>query len=106
MKTHIAMEELHPIYTSLQSSAVIVDVRTHKEFSEGRVPGSLHIPVDVIINHAKDFVNYSTVYLYCKSGGRSSAAYQLLMTTGLKNLVVVDDGGFPDWAAAGFEVER
>ena len=106
MNTFITMEALHPIFKTLPSNAVIVDVRTLTEFKDGRVPKSINIPVDEIINHAKELTHYSTVYLYCRVGGRSSAAYQLLNQAGLKNLVCVNDGGFPDWATQGFEVEK
>jgi rhodanese-related sulfurtransferase len=105
-KTMLTMEELHPEFKNLGPNDLILDVRTPHEFAEGRVPGSKNIPFDQIMAHAQELRKYTTVYLYCRAGSRSSAAYATLLALGLNNLICIDDGGFPDWEAQGFQVER
>ena len=105
-KKMITMEELHPSFQKLGANELILDVRTPQEFAEGRVPGSKNIPFDQVMAHSETLKKYSTVYLYCRAGSRSSAAYSTLLALGLNNLVCVDEGGFPDWEAQGFQIER
>jgi len=101
----IAMIEMKKHYDSLQKNELILDVRTPGEYANGHVAGSKNIPVDRVMNHADELKNYETIYIYCAAGMRSQTATHILDTLGLKNLVCVDDGGFEDWALAGFPVE-
>jgi rhodanese-related sulfurtransferase len=100
------MSELHDACSSPAPNTLVVDVRTPGEFSEGRVPGARNIPVDVIMKHHEELRPFASVYLYCRAGARAQMAGQMLEIQGLKNLVCVDEGGFPDWEDAGFPVER
>jgi rhodanese-related sulfurtransferase len=59
-----------------------------------------------VVSHAKELAQYSSVYVYCLAGGRVVASYNMLAPLGVKNLICVDDGGFPDWEDAGYPVEK
>lgn len=59
----------------------IIDVRTKEEYEEGHIKNAINIPYDVIdkeINIDKDKV----IFVYCKSGNRSSKAYNTLKNLG------------------------
>jgi len=105
MKT-ISISELHDASKSLQSTDLILDVRTPLEFAQGHIPQSKNIPVDQVAHHADELKKHSAVYIYCKVGGRASVGYEILSSLGVKNIICVDDGGFPDWASSGYPVEK
>jgi rhodanese-related sulfurtransferase len=100
----LSIPELHTAYQNPKSDEIILDVRTPGEFAEGHVPGSKNIPFDQVMNHFETLKNYKTIYVYCRAGGRAITACQILETMGAKNLMCVDDGGFPDWQDLGFKV--
>jgi rhodanese-related sulfurtransferase len=101
----MSMLEMKKHYDSLEKNELILDVRSPAEFANGHVAGSRNIPVDRVMNHADELKPYHQIYVYCAAGMRSQAAAQILSNLGLGNLVCIDDGGFEDWAMAGFPVE-
>lgn len=109
MANKITMDDLNEKWETLgrkpSTETLIVDIRTPEEFSEGHVPGATNLPVDQIDQHVNALKKYKEVYLYCRSGGRVTAAAQILEPMGLTNLQCVFSGGFPNWAARGFEIE-
>jgi rhodanese-related sulfurtransferase len=105
MKT-LTIPQLHEVSKSLQSTDLILDVRTPGEFAAGHIPKAKNIPVDQVMNHVTELMQYKNVYIYCRSGGRVSTAWSILDSLGLNNMVCVDDGGYPDWADAGFPSEK
>lgn len=97
------MDDLHAIYKNLPKNELIVDIRTEDEYLDGHVPGAKNIPVDVIDRHTDELKKFQNIYLYCRSGGRVSVATEILSAQGLQNLNSVLNGGFPNWAARGYE---
>ena len=104
MKT-ITLSELHDATKSLGKDDLILDVRTPGEFAAGHVPKAKNIPVDQVMNFAEELKKYSNIYVYCRSGGRVTTSYNMLAPLGVKNLICVHQGGFPDWADAGSPIE-
>jgi rhodanese-related sulfurtransferase len=93
--------------------AVIVDVRDGDEIRQsGKAKGALHIPRGMLEfradpespAHLPALRQAKAVILYCASGGRSALAGKTLRDLGYRE--VYNLGGFPDWTAAGGEVER
>lgn len=105
MKT-INISQLFEATQSLTPQDLILDVRTPGEFAAGHIPKAKNIPVDQVMNHVSELKPYQTLYLYCRSGGRVNVAWEILDSLGLKNMVCVVDGGFPDWAEAGYPSEK
>ena len=70
------------------SKAVLIDVRTESEYLEGHLDNSINIPYDSIVSDVKS-KNISIndfIIVYCKSGGRSSKAFDALINAGYKNV--------------------
>ena len=69
---------------------IIVDVRTKEEYNEKHVKTSINIPYDEIDENTTLDKN-KTIIVYCKSGSRSSKAYNTLKELGYD---VYDAGAF------------
>ena len=83
-------------------SAVLLDVRTPQEYQEGRIPGSVNVPLQSLdqegtVPAGKD----APLFVYCHSGARSGQAVRLLERMGYAN--VKNIGGI---AAYSGKVER
>lgn len=88
-----------------QGRCLVLDVREYPEFANGRLPGSLLIPLSEISRRADELDGRQTIYLVCQTGRRSAAARRKLIALGFSQVRNVT-GGFLAWQAAGFEVER
>ena len=67
--------------------AILLDVRTPQEYREGHIPGSQNITLQTIDKVRTVAENKDTpLYVYCRSGGRSSQAVQLLRQMGYRNV--------------------
>ena len=74
---------------------MIVDVRTPKEIQEsGAVPNAVHVPLDEVEQHIKDFPKGHEVAFYCGGGGRASRAAQTLWNSGHRKVFYF---GLRDW---------
>jgi rhodanese-related sulfurtransferase len=76
----------------------IIDVRTAQEFSEGHLDNALNI--DYYASDFQDMVSTldkeQPVYVYCRSGGRSAKAAEIMKNSGFK--VIYDlKGGYMAW---------
>ena len=60
-----------------ENNYVIVDVRTEDEYNSGHIKGAVNIPYDTI-NKYTELDKSKTIFVYCKSGARSSKAYLTL----------------------------
>ena len=82
-------------------NAIILDVRTKDETSNGYIPNATFIDY-----YANDFDNKvklinknTTIYVYCKSGGRSSKVVEKMSKMGFIDVYNLD-GGFMRWKKA------
>jgi rhodanese-related sulfurtransferase len=66
--------------------AIILDVRTPKEVSEGFIPGAIFIDVnDPTFEKQLEKLDKEKTYLvYCRSGARSAKACRIMATRGFK----------------------
>ncbi len=76
----------------------LIDVRTPEEYNESHIPGALNINIqDPDFQDKIDELPEGKEYLvYCRSGGRSARACQMMATQGLENLYNLE-GGILDW---------
>ena len=73
-----------------KNNYIIVDVRTKEEYDESHVKGSINIPYDEIDENT-NLDKSKTIIVYCRSGNRSSKAYNNLKSLGYD---VYDLGAF------------
>ncbi len=72
---------------ALHRGAIVIDVRTPQEFDQGKVPGSINIPVDRIAANAERIKGMNRPVVFCcASGSRSSNAAAIMKQKGLKEV--------------------
>lgn len=71
----------------IDDGAFLVDVRTADEFACGHAKGSVNIPLDKILTQLPKFKNKKNIIVFCRSGGRSSQAKQMLEQNGFNNVI-------------------
>jgi len=81
------------------AGAPLVDVREPQEYEEFHAPGALLIPLGQIPERIDDLPTGATVYVICKTGGRSAQAVEHLLANGIDAVNVA--GGSLAWRAAG-----
>jgi len=75
------------IKSALRNEAVVIDVRTANEFDQGKIPGSINIPVDrIAINVERIRTMHKPIILCCASGARSEKAATILKANGIKEV--------------------
>jgi hydroxyacylglutathione hydrolase len=84
----------------------VLDVREESEWSEARIPGSLHVPYHDIHSLPAGLDPARPVAVICSSGQRSATAASLLKRHGARELLHVVDGGVPLWGRLGHPLER
>lgn len=80
----------------------LIDVRTPKEYKDGHIQNAVNI--HLYDQDFKECINKldkdKVVYVYCKAGGRSAEAVDIMKTNGFKHIVELD-GGADAWTEAG-----
>lgn len=78
------------------TGALLVDVRTPQEYAAGHIPGRKNIPLERILDIKNVIGDKNTpLYVYCRSGRRSSQAAAELEKAGYRQ--VVNIGGIIDY---------
>lgn len=81
------------------TQAVILDVRTADEVAEGIIPGAIHVDIyrgQGFIYEVDALDKNKNYYVYCKAGGRSSQACQIMNQLDFKNTYNLL-GGIMEW---------
>jgi len=86
---------------------VLVDVREDSEDAAGHLPGAVHMGKGVIERDIETKVPdpATPLVLYCGGGYRSALAADAIQKMGYSNVISMD-GGWRDWNARGYPVER
>ncbi len=87
---------------------IILDVRTAEEFSEGHIPNAINIDFyqdDIFASELGKLDKQKSVFVYCRSGGRSQKSAEILSTLGFEKVYNLADG-ITDWKENGFEVVK
>lgn len=97
----IKIIQVHELAAILDESLLIIDVRTGPEFSQGHIPGAINIDIQAnnFVQQIENFDHNRPVYLYCRSGNRSYAAAEMLISKGFTNVYSLD-GGMLQWQRA------
>jgi sulfur-carrier protein adenylyltransferase/sulfurtransferase len=90
----------------LLDSAVLVDVREEDEWSEGHIPGAVHVPRGFLESRIEAVApdHSQQVVVYCAGGSRSAFAAKTLEELGYENVVSLS-GGYTDWKRNGLPTQ-
>jgi rhodanese-related sulfurtransferase len=79
----------------------LLDVRTDDEWAEGRIAGSVHIPMDQLMQRLDEVDD--RVVCVCAVGARSARVAQFLNAQGRDAVNL--DGGLHAWSSSGLPIE-
>jgi molybdopterin/thiamine biosynthesis adenylyltransferase/rhodanese-related sulfurtransferase len=90
----------------LLDSSVLVDVREEDEWSEGHIPGAVHVPRGFLESRIERVApdQAQPVVLYCAVDSRSAFAAKTLEELGYENVVSLA-GGYTEWKRNGFPTQ-
>jgi len=91
-------------YQLVEEGSFLLDVRTQEEWDEYHVSQAVLIPIEEIASRLDEVPQDQTVVVICRSGNRSAAARDFLLSEGFTT-VTSSAGGMKAWAAAGYPVE-
>lgn len=103
----VSATEFHGKLTSSAKDAQLVDVRTPGEYADGHLKGAINIDINGDdFEHQLAALNKEVpVFVYCRSGGRSTRAASKMESMGFKKVYNMD-GGITAWSASGKPVEH
>lgn len=89
------------------SDPLILDVRTASEYANGHLENSVLIPVQEFQKRVGELAEYkdAPVFVYCRSGNRSTVAAKILVDKGFTQVVNLRRG-IGDWRKAGLPVVK
>jgi len=83
-----------------KDEAVIVDIRDRKDFAQGHITGSVHIPLNSVKSRANELNKFKDkdvqIVVVDKMGQHSAMAVKQLNAEGYDNVVRLN-GGIADW---------
>jgi len=90
-----------------RNDAVVLDVRTDKEFNEGHIINSIHIPQADIKARIKELEKHKDkpIIVSCRSGQRSGQVCGTLKKQGFDNIYNLA-GGVGAWQSANFPLTK
>ncbi|PHQ27395.1 sulfurtransferase [Marinobacter guineae] len=84
-----------------KDEAIVVDIRDRKEFGEGRITGSINIPLNSLKSRVAELNKFKDkqIIVADKMGQHSAMAVKQLNAEGFSNVVRLN-GGVSDWRAS------
>jgi rhodanese-related sulfurtransferase len=83
------------------SPPLVIDVRTAAERAQKQIAGSVHIPLNRLLERLDEIPSGRPLLVHCAGGYRSSMAASLLQRAG-RSAVSELAGGIAAWEAAGY----
>lgn len=91
----VSDEDLAKAHKAVENGALIVDVRTPKEFKEKHILGAINLSVeDIMKGDIQKLPKDKEVVVYCRTGSRSSVSAKILREQGWN---VYDVATQSDW---------
>jgi rhodanese-related sulfurtransferase len=94
--SRLGIKQISPKELDNKKGMTILDVRTHKEYVKGHIPGAIHVPLADVGDKIKKIKKDKELVVYCDNGNRSIWAIKRLMGKGYKNLCNLK-GGYHAW---------
>lgn len=84
-----------------KDEAVVLDIRDRKDFNEGRITGSLNIPLNSLKSRVNELNKHKEkqIIVVDKMGQHAAMAVKQLNAEGFSNVVRLN-GGITDWKAS------
>ncbi len=94
----VSLAQWHEISLLNPETTILLDVRHPDELVEGRIPGSIHIPLSNLRARCGELPRNREIVVYCRSGQRSYYACRILTQRGFRarNLT----GSYRTWKTA------
>jgi rhodanese-related sulfurtransferase len=83
----------------------LLDVRTVGEYANGKLAGSVLIPIAELERRVAEVPKNKMILVYCAVGGRSQPAARFLSKQGFQNVYNMTDG-IEGWRRNGYPVQR
>jgi len=106
--SYAGLPELTAAWVAAHSAELtLVDVRSAEEFHgpDGRIPGSLLLPLPELVHRLGEIPAERPVVVVCHAGSRSALATQQLLRAG-RDRVANLRGGIHGWEGEGYPIER
>lgn len=89
-----------------QKPVVVLDVRQPQDYAAAHIPNAINIPEDRLHDATKIVLTdkHATIYVYCRTGKRSSSATRTLRSMGYKNTLNIT-GGMEEWQKEGYPTQ-
>ena len=81
-------------HQAVENGAVIIDVRTPKEYLKHHIKNAINIPLQELSKSVARVPKNRVLVLYCRSGSRSSVASEILTKKGWKVYDVATEDEF------------
>lgn len=87
-------------------AGVVLDVRSPEEFQSGHISNAVNMDYNApdFTQNTEGLDKTKTYYVYCKVGGRSSKAADILRSKGFHAVTL--NGGLDAWSASGLPVTQ
>ena len=92
----LGIKQLGPRELGQKKGIMLLDVRSDREYSEGHIPGAVHVPLPEIGERVKKLKKDKELVVYCRNGNQSIWAIKRLIGMGYKNLYNLK-GGYRAW---------
>ncbi len=92
----LGIKQIGPRELDQKKGIMLLDVRSDREYSEGHIPGAVHVPLPEIGDRVKKLKKDKELVVYCRNGNQSIWAIKRLMGMGYKNLYNLK-GGYSAW---------
>lgn len=96
---------LRALLARTPAEVFLLDVRTPREYRQGRIPGAVLIPMNLVPERLGEIPRERKVVAVCASGARSGAVARYLDQLGYP-WVANYAGGVADWSGQGQPLER
>jgi rhodanese-related sulfurtransferase len=104
-KTRIRQTNVQEVKQRLdaQETFTLIDVREDSEWTNGHLPGAIHLCKGIIERDIENAVPHKAtpIVVYCGGGYRSALVADNLQKMGYINVISMD-GGWRGWTEAGF----
>lgn len=85
-------QAMEKIFNDKNKNIILLDLRQPFEIKEKKIENSISIPLSKINQEYFKLEKNKTIFLFCRSGKRSSIAARILKTKGYENLFNIKGG--------------